>query len=57
MHVGSEMGDENDFDRATELEESEASSYYYEEIEPEKKQKGPESDESEDEGFYMPTVL
>jgi len=31
--VGSEMGDENDFERATDLEESEKSSYYYEEIE------------------------
>jgi len=50
------MGDDNEFDRATELEESEASSYYYEEVEPEKKQKGADSDEIE-EGFYMPTVL
>lgn len=34
VHVGSEMGDDNDFDRATELEDSgEASSYYYEEEE------------------------
>lgn len=53
------MGDENDFERATDFEDSEASSYYYEEEAPqvEKKQKGTDSDLSEDEGFYMPTVL
>ena len=53
------MGEENDFERATDFEESEVSSYYYEVEEPkvEKKERGPDSDGSEDEGFYMPTVL
>ncbi len=49
----SEIGDENDFERATDLGESEESYYYEEETKP----NASNSDGSDTEGFYMPTLI
>lgn len=55
MHQ-SEGGDDIDFERATELGDS-SESYYYEEEPNSKGIKGSDTDGSDTEGFYMPTLI